>query len=284
MQKHALTFDVEDWYQGFIKRGLTGWERYGSRELRNVQRILEILDDTHTKATFFVLGSFAHEQAPVVRMIHSSGHEIATHGYAHRPIGSLGPSGFREDLRRSLNLLEDVTGEKVHGHRATDWSLTTDCLWALKILAEEGIEYDSSVFPTRLHPHGIPSSPLQPYRLSLDSSLSIYEFPAQVFSFGPIRVPASGGFFLRALPLKVSEWALQQSERRGHSGMVYLHPYDLDAEVPVLKVTLSFRILRYYNLQKTEDYLRHLLRRFSFVPVQEIKPSLPKDVTTVTTI
>lgn len=278
MQKriHALTFDIEDWYQGFILRGIDGWQRYGSRERKNVERILEILDQFSTKATFFILGKVAEEQPEIVRLIDAKGHEVATHGYAHKPIPKQNPEAFREDLRRSIAILEEIIGKKVVGHRVARWSITNDCLWALDILAEEGIEYDSSIFPTRFHPYGIGGSPLHPHQIKFPSGNTIYEFPAQVFSLGPLRLPAAGGFYLRALPVKISEWALKQSEKKGHSGMVYLHSFDLDAGVPVLKTKLTFQIIRYYHLAKTEGYLRKLLQRFRFCPVREIINSFDK--------
>ncbi len=272
--RHAISFDVEDWYQGFILRGIKGWEQYDSREESNVKKILKILDEFNTKATFFVLGKLAEKQPEIVRLIDAKGHEVATHGYAHKLVPEQSPQSFREDLHRSIAVLEEITSKKVTGHRATRWSIVSDCLWTLDILAEEGIEYDSSIFPTRFHPHGIANIPLHPYQIKLPSGNTIYEFPAQVFSLGPFRLPAAGGFYFRALPGKISEWALNQSEKKGHSGMVYLHSFDLDANVPVLKTKITFRIIRYYHLSKTEGYLRRLLERFRFCSVREIVTSL----------
>ncbi len=273
---HALTFDIEDWYQGFILRGIEGWEQYGSREKSNVKRILKILDEFNTKATFFILGKLAKQQPEIVRLIDAKGHEVATHGYAHKLVPEQSPQSFREDLHRSIAVLEEIIGKKVIGHRAARWSIISGCLWTLDILAEEGIEYDSSIFPTRFHPHGIANIPLHPYQIKLLSGNTIYEFPAQVFSLGPFRLPAAGGFYLRALPMKISEWALKQSEKKGQSGMVYLHSFDLDAEAPVLNTKITFRIIRYYHLAKTEGYLRKLLQRFCFCPVTQIVSPLDK--------
>jgi polysaccharide deacetylase family protein (PEP-CTERM system associated) len=271
---HALSFDVEDWYQGFVYRNIPGWENFASREKENVERILDLLDEFKTQATFFVLGKFAESHPDVVRLISSRGHEVASHGYVHKPIPRFGREGFQEDLRRSLDVLEPIIGSKISGYRAASWSLTRDCDWALDILAEEGLKYDSSVFPTRLHKYGYPGARSYPHMISLPSGKSIYEFPAQVLSLGPIRFPAAGGFYLRAFPLFASTWALKQSDRKLQSGMVYLHPFDLDAAVPVLKTGPIYRIIRYYNLEKTESYLRRLLNEFSFSSLRRILTSL----------
>jgi len=271
---HALTFDVEDWYQGFIYRQIDGWQRFGSREEKNVQRIIDLLDETSTKATFFVLGKFAEQHPAVVKLISASGHEIASHGHAHTPIPQHSRASFADDLRRSLDVLQQITSKRVVGHRAASWSITRDSLWALEILAEQGVEYDSSMFPTSLHKYGMPRAPLHPFRLKVNSNRTIYEFPAQVLRVGPLNIPVAGGFYLRALPLWASKRALMQSAHKKQSGMVYLHPYDLDADVPRIKVPMAFRVIRYHNLRKTEIYLRRLLSSFTFSPIKGLLSSI----------
>jgi len=208
-----------------------------------------------------------------VRLIASRGHEIASHGYMHKPIPHLGQNGFKEDVHRSLSVLASITGSKIQGYRAASWSVTKKYSWALDILAEEGLEYDSSVFPTRLHAFGYPGAPRYPYLINLSSGKSILEFPAQVLSFGPLKLPAAGGFYLRALPLFASRWALKQSDRNKRIGMIYLHPFDLDDEAPILKTGPVYRIIRYYNLHKTELYLRALLEQFKFTSIRSILAS-----------
>jgi len=274
MATHALSFDVEDWFQGFVHRGIRGWEQHGSREKQNIDRVLSLLDQFKTKATFFVLGKLAKEQPEIVLSISRAGHEIASHTYSHKPVPEHTPSSFREDLKRSIAILEDITGNSVVGYRAASWSVRSDCLWALEILAEERVLYDSSVFPTSLHSYGISSSPTYPHRLHFTSGQSILEFPAQVFSLAGLRVPSAGGFYFRALPFQLSLRALKQSERSAHSGMVYLHPYDLDAQVPRIKVPLAFRVIRYYNLAKTETRFRRLLSSFRFSPIKDLLRSI----------
>ncbi|MCX6135477.1 MAG: polysaccharide deacetylase family protein [Ignavibacteriales bacterium] len=264
-----LSFDVEDWYQGFIYRNISGWEKYPSREEASVDHILNLLSEHGVKATFFVVGRYAHAHPDVVKRIAVSGHEIASHGYEHQPVPLLGRTGFREDVRRSLDTLEVITGSKVRGYRAASWSVTPECSWAFDELAEMGLDYDSSVFPTRFHAYGFPGAPTYPHRIVVQSGKSILEFPAQTWSLGPLKIPSAGGFYLRALPLFISLWALRQSVNRGRAGMVYLHPYDLDDEVPRLKTGFVFHIIRYHNLDKTEGYLRCLLKEFKFTPIRD---------------
>jgi polysaccharide deacetylase family protein (PEP-CTERM system associated) len=267
---HALSFDIENWHLGYSLRGIPGWEEVECSEMATIERILKLLDEFDTKATFFVLGRLAEEQPGIVRCLHSEGHEIASHGHAHLPVPRHRPDSFREDLRRSIGVLEELTNERVSGHRAAGWSVTRECLWALDILKDEGLDYDSSVFPTGFHKYGFPGATLGAHLLPLPSGRSILEFPAQVLSIGPLKLPAAGGFYFRALPVAVSERALRQSEQRGEGGMVYLHAHDLDAAAPVVKSGLWLRLVRHHNLARAEAYLRRLLERFRFRPVCEL--------------
>jgi len=267
---HALSFDVEDWFQGFIYRNIDGWQGRSSHEEENIEKILSLLDETGTIATFFILGKFAENHARAVEMIGKAGHEIASHGYAHIPLTKLAPEEFRTDLKRSCEILAGITGRHVDGYRAASWSLMKNRLWALDVLAEEGMLYDSSMFPTSMHAYGIPGSPKHPVTVRLDSGRSIAEFPAQVLSLGALRIPAAGGFYLRAFPEWMTRRALRQSDQRGKSGMVYLHPYDIDPNVPRLNVPFVFRVIRYYNLAGTFSRLRSLLQSFRFSSIQKI--------------
>jgi polysaccharide deacetylase family protein (PEP-CTERM system associated) len=185
------------------------------------------------------------------------------------------PESFRDDLRRSSDVLSGITGRKVTGYRAASWSLMRNNLWALDIMAELGLTYDSSMFPTSLHAYGMPNGPRSPVMIRLGSGKSIAEFPAQVLKIGPLRIPAAGGFYLRAFPQLVSNLALRQAERNGTSGMVYLHPYDLDTGVPRLKVPFVFRVIRYYNLKSTFSRLQSLLETFRFSSIQGILGMMP---------
>jgi polysaccharide deacetylase family protein (PEP-CTERM system associated) len=177
---------------------------------------------------------------------------------------------FREDLHRSVAILEAQTGKKVKGHRAARWSMVRQTLWAMEILADEGLEYDSSIYPTSIHSFGLPECPAACFRVQLPSGRTIVEYPAQILKLGPLRIPAAGGFYLRMLPLFASKWALAQSDRRGSGGMVYLHPYDLDADVPRLTCPPMFRVIRYYNVGKAESYLRRLTSAFPFSSVADL--------------
>jgi len=175
----ALTIDVEDYFQvsGFedvIPRA--SWDRLEGRVERNTEQLLEILADCRVTATFFILGWTAERYPQLVRRIQAAGHELACHSYSHRLVYQCTPNEFREDTRRAKRLVEDLTGEPVIGYRAPSFSITRKSLWALEILAEEGFQYDSSVFPVFRDRYGIPTAPRYPYRILLgDSRASVIE-------------------------------------------------------------------------------------------------------------
>src|SRR5689334_12138090 len=147
---NVMTIDVEDYFHVSVFDGLiprSQWATLESRVCRNTERMLDLFDEFQTKATFFVLGWVGERYPDLVRAIAQRGHEIASHGYAHRLIYDQTPAGFREDDRRARALLEDACGRRVVGYRAPSYSITPRSLWALDILVEEGYEYDSSIFP-----------------------------------------------------------------------------------------------------------------------------------------
>lgn len=93
------------------------------------------------RSTFFVLGWVGERHKDLVTSIAREGHEIASHGYAHRQIYDQTPAAFRDDVRRAKQILEDACGRRVVGYRAPSYSITPRSLWALDILTEEGYEY-----------------------------------------------------------------------------------------------------------------------------------------------
>ncbi|MFQ5507299.1 MAG: polysaccharide deacetylase family protein, partial [Planctomycetota bacterium] len=163
--RHALTIDVEDYFQVLNLRAHCPRERWDETELRLAEptgQLLDMLDRAGARATFFCLGWIAERVPELVREICARGHEIGSHGYDHRLLGELGEGGFREDLRRTGALLEPLYGLPVRSFRACTWSIGAGTPWALPILAEEGITRDSSIQPIRHPDYGVPDAPTGP--------------------------------------------------------------------------------------------------------------------------
>jgi polysaccharide deacetylase family protein (PEP-CTERM system associated) len=264
-REHLLTFDAEHWYEGYRLRGRGGWESFPPRDPATIQRLLGLLEEHGRQATFFVTGRFATEFPRVVQAIASAGHEVASHGFDHVPIPRLaGPDAFREDLHRSLDVLRDLTGQPILGFRAPCWSITdANRRWVLETLVSEGLTYDSSHFGWGL-PVGPRAAVLRPHQVAVGAGQSIWEIPPSVLSLGVCRLPAAGGFYLRFFPEAVVHAALRQAAAADQPGLVYLHPYDMDAACPRLPARWYFTLMRYYRLGRTEGVLRRLLAAYRF--------------------
>ncbi|HEU5319539.1 MAG TPA: polysaccharide deacetylase family protein, partial [Methylomirabilota bacterium] len=215
---HVFTVDVEDWYQG-LALDPGEWPRFAPRLQTGLARLLGLLDEAGVRATFFVVGWQAERTPEVVRDMARHGHEIACHGYSHHFVYRQARGAFREEVRRSRGVLEDIVGAPVVGFRAPFFSITADALWALDVLVEEGFLYDSSIFPMRVRLYGVAGAPLGIYRPALadlarhDPAGPVVEFPVAVRALGPLRLPVAGGFYLRALPLGLLCAALEGIRR-----------------------------------------------------------------------
>jgi len=270
---NAMTVDVEDYFHVSVFDGVvprTRWETLESRVERNTDRLLQIFSDVDVKATFFVLGWVAERHPALVRRIAAQGHEVASHGFAHRLVYDMTPSMFREDIRRSKRALEDAAGVAVQGYRAPSYSVTPRSLWALDVLIEEGFRYDSSIFPIHHDRYGIPVSSRHPYRLDRPAG-SIVEVPGSTVRWGLFNFPVAGGGYFRILPYAWTRWGiarLNQSEER--PAIFYLHPWEIDPDQPRLSAGLLSRFRHYRNLGETEARLKQLLADFQFAPMHAV--------------
>lgn len=163
----VLSFDVEEHHRIEAAAGLhiaTALKGdYRRRMSRVTHWILEQLAERGIRATFFIVGQIAEDDPKLIRSIHEAGHEVASHGWDHRRILVMDPEGFREDLLRSKEALEQACSAPVVGYRAPTFSLVRKTAWALDILAELGFRYDSSIYPVRHDRYGIPDVPRGPF-------------------------------------------------------------------------------------------------------------------------
>ena len=264
---HALSVDVEDWFQVLNLARHVDRADWNAIELRcgeSTRRLLELFDRRGAKATFFFLGWIAERLPELVREVVAAGHEIGSHGYDHRVLGELGPEGFREDLRKTARILRELSGREPRSFRACTWSITPRTLWAPSILIEEGYLLDSSIYPVAHPDYGIPGAPVRPYRL-LTSSGELAEFPPLTLRIGRRRLPIGGGGYLRLFPVWLMERALRQAEREGWPGCVYLHPWEVDPGQPRVRVGGLRGFRHYVNLHRMLPKLDRLLQRFRFV-------------------
>jgi polysaccharide deacetylase family protein (PEP-CTERM system associated) len=265
---NALTIDFEDWYQG-LEIPYTAWDGFEDRITIVGRKLLQILDEAGTKATFFVLGFVAEKHPDIIREIEKAGHEIGTHGFSHTLIYRQTPEVFRCEMQRTIGCLEDLTGKKVIGHRAPFFSITKDSLWALDILAELGIRYDSSIFPVLNYRYGIADAPRFPHDVKC-GEFTLKEFPISTLQFPKVTLPISGGAYFRIYPYQLTKQAFRAVNRSSKPVTFYLHPWELDADHPRIDLPRRIALTHYFNLGATEKRFRRLLRDFDFRPMNEV--------------
>ncbi len=269
---HVFSVDVEEYFhvQAFEPYiDAQTWESFPSRVDVGLDLLLDALAAGHHRGTFFVVGWLAERRPHMIRRLIDAGHEVASHGYWHRRVDVLGPHQFREDLRRSRAILEQLAGTAITGFRAPSFSINAHTPWAFEILAEEGFQYDSSVFPARRPSFGIPESAVMPYDVPSASGV-IREFPLTTLRWLGARWPAAGGNYWRQLPAALVEAAVAQHEREGHSAMIYVHPWELDAGQPRLDVPGIVKLRHYRGLARMEGRIRRLLSHHRFGSIRDV--------------
>ena len=269
-RKNILTIDLEDWY---MDTNISTWDSYEDRVVQSTQKILKILDETNTKATFFVVGYVAEHHPELIEEIKDKGHEIGTHGYRHASIKKQTPSEFEEDLLKSIKAIEKITKDKIYGHRACQFSIVEETSWAIDILKKNGLKYDSSIFPAKTHLYGVPDAPLYPYHISssnikMDNPEGDFlEIPLSVYR-SPIvhkNIPIAGGFYLRFFPYCFIKHAMKKINKMGQPAIFCVHPWEFDPKQPRVK---ELKWYHYYNLSKTEKRFNRLLKDFRFTSIQ----------------
>lgn len=275
--RNAISFDVEDWFHPEALRDRidrAAWSRLEARAGRNVDTLLRVLDTAQVRATFFVLGWVAEREPGLVQRIAAEGHEVACHGFEHRMITTQTPADFAADLRRALHVLRAQSGQAVVGYRAPSFSIVRDTLWALDILLEHGIEYDSSIYPVHHDRYGIPEARRVPWRARAAGARELWELPPPTLRCCGRNLPAAGGGYLRLLPYAWSALALRRLNAAGIPGIVYAHPWEYDCQQPRLPLP-PWRALRHYGrLATSEPKLVRLLREFRFTTCTEVLDGL----------
>jgi len=263
-----LTIDVEDYFQVSAFEDIIrpmDWDGMEHRVVRNTEKVLAILAEFDTKATFFIVGWVAERFPQLVRAIHAQGHSIGCHSYWHRKVYDLSPEEFRQDTAQAKSILENSIGEPVLGYRAPSYSITQKSLWALDILKDLGFTYDSSIFPIHHDTYGIPGSPRFAYR----HANGLFEYPISTFRMLGGNLPISGGGYFRLFPYEFTRFFLRSLNRGEQQPFVfYLHPWEIDPNQPRMRQARWFSRFRHYNhLHATATRLRRLLSDFAFMPL-----------------
>ncbi len=267
MVRNALTIDVEDWYHVCGYEHKQSIPRSAWRVSTATERILMLLDEYGVKATFFVLGSVAEAEPGLIKLIASSGHEVASHGWSHGLIDQLTPDQFRDELAHTEDVIQAHSGCLPIGFRAPQWSVSRRTPWVHDILAERGYWYDSSLSPLPFV--GDSKGARVPYRIRTGSG-EMCEFPPLVSPTWFGNLPTGGGWGFRFFPTALLEHTVRRLNASGNPAVLYLHPRDVDPDGPRLPLPLLKRFASYGTRNDAVPRLRRLLERFRFTTLKEL--------------
>ena len=272
MVVNGLSVDIEDWFQvGAFERTIRreDWDNLLPRVERNSDAVIELFGRAGARATFFTLGWVAERYPKLIRRIVDAGHELASHGWDHVRVFTMTPDQFREDLRRTRALLEDLGGQKVTGYRAPSFSIDRRTPWAHRILAEEGYAYSSSVAPVVHDHYGWPEAPRFAFRPVGDSAL--IELPVTTARVRGRTVAAGGGGFFRLFPYAFSRWAIRQVNAEQRPAIFYFHPWEIDPGQPrVADAPFRSKLRHYARLGAMEGKLERVIREFRWGRVDAV--------------
>jgi polysaccharide deacetylase family protein (PEP-CTERM system associated) len=265
---NILTFDIEDWYHLLDVKATkdeNDWVNFEVRIHKNVDRIIDSLIARKKKATFFCLGWIAKRHPEIVKKIDESGFEIASHSFSHQLVYELTPELFKNDLIKSVDILQQLTGKKVSIFRAPGFSFTQENQWVYDVLIESGITIDCSIFPgSRGHGGFSGLTKNAPFQIRSGSGL-LKEFPINLSSFLNFSVAFSGGGYFRLLPFALLKYFFSNNEYI----MTYFHPRDFDAGQPVVPGLAPHRKFKsYYGLKGAFQKFERILDTFDFCDIR----------------
>jgi len=271
--RNAFSVDVEDYFQVEAFRDIvnqTSWDVWQTRVVANTIRVLGLLETAGVQGTFFVLGWVAERFPELVRQIGAGGHEIASHGYLHQSARLQTPNAFRDDVRRAKLTLEDCAGVRIRGYRAPTFSIGVENWWAYEVLAEEGYDYSSSIYPVAHDLYGMPSAPRKPFHPI--GAAEFLEIPlATVRLFGRNQ-PCGGGGYFRLMPYALYRWCIRRVNSKDRMSCVfYCHPWEFDPDQPrISQASLKSRFRHYLNIGRMEHRVGRLLGDFDWGRIDEI--------------
>ena len=273
--KHGLSFDIEAWFDGnYIGHDPNCYRgKVDDRVVPETHRLLDLLDKKGYKATFFILGSVAEDHPKLVQEIYNRGHEIALHHWRHDLIYNKTPDTFRKELIQAKEFVENLIDDKVYGIRAPSWSISKrKTPWFWEILAEVGLLYSSSRFPTKNYLYGDPEGELFIHKIN-----GIWELPPSCIKLLNFNIPFSGGFYFRAFPYTLTKLFFKKYEKLSKPVIFYLHPREIDSDAPVPRINLKEKIIYKYGIKSTLKKFSKLLDDFYFCPLKTLIENFKKE-------
>lgn len=266
---NILTFDIEEWFHILdhnSTKNAKNWSNYEYRLESNMDRIFNLLDEHNQDATFFCLGWVAEKFPNIIKKIDSLNFEVGSHSHMHQLAYEQTRKEFREDLKKSIYSLEDITSKKVKIYRAPGFSVKKQNLWVFEELIKSGIEIDCSIFPAKRSHGGLPSYGESKPSIICLGDKRLKEFPINTFNLAGMPLIFSGGGYFRLLPFPIIKSLIKRSEYN----MTYFHPRDFDPQQPMIKdLSLLRKFKSYYGLNNAFEKLEQLISAFNFIDLKE---------------
>ena len=265
---NILTFDIEEWFHildNDSTKNEKNWANYESRIHKNMEKIFNVLDNTNTKASFFILGWIAEKYPEIVRSISDKGYEIGSHTTMHQLVYQQDKNQFKTDVNRSIKSLEDISGEKVKMFRAPGFSITENNKWAFEVLYELGIKIDSSIFPVKRAHGGFPNYGASEPSILQYNGVQLKEFPINTKTILGKTIIYSGGGYFRVIP----NYLLKKWSNEDDYIMSYFHPRDFDPSQPMIQsLSLKRKFKSYVGLKSAESKLKNWLKDYEFLDIK----------------
>jgi len=270
---NCLSVDVEGFLESNVQSFCIGKEHFGASKEnaeieRNIDALLELLDDTGVKATFFFVARIARDIPHVVDRVARAGHEVGCHNYEHVRLWDIERGHLAAKLASAKHRLEDTVGDSILGFRAPDFSISGSNLWALDVLRELGFAYDSSIYPIGMHDvYGMADAERFVHKLPN----GLIEFPLSTIRIAGKNFPFGGGGYFRLYPLFLTAFCIARINNLGHPCMFYVHPYEVGPVIPAVPGLSWYRRFRHYhNCRHGKARLRRLLAMHRFGSARDI--------------
>ena len=261
MVKNFLTFDIEEWFDRNFQTELHKGKSRESTLPNDIEKIIDICAKYNIRSTCFIVAKIAEQKPEIVKKLHLAGHEIASHSYEHKLVYNMTPDEFNKDLKKSCDILQNITGEKVFGYRAPSWSVNENIAnWFYDILSENGLKYSSSVYPAKTYLYGYPEFPEKiHFPLINGDKKKILEIPQSLINILNKKIGFSGGFFFRLFPFSFIKKQIEKKNKKLQSVFIYLHPYELSFRLKGFELKLLDKFILNYGVKNCEIKLNKIL-------------------------
>jgi polysaccharide deacetylase family protein (PEP-CTERM system associated) len=265
---NILGIDFEEWFHPQIIQNYLDNKKREPLIINGIDKILDLLRLHDTYATFFVVGELLEYKPDLLDKILNAGHEIGFHTMYHTRLDT---ADYKEKFKNEINQFAILTNKRSRGFRAPTFSLNNSSSWAIDVLYENDYLYDSSIMPVKTSMYGISDAETKPYKIS-SSSLAkhdpngkLLEFPLLTTKILGKKIPSAGGFYLRALPMKITTNAIKNYEKLGIPATFYIHSWELTPEfMPRISMSFKDNFITFHNINHAFSRMGQLLKNFSF--------------------